>query len=1056
MPQIFVVEPESRYVERIRDALANDAGWSVVAHERAERALQAAAGTAPDLVLVNVEVDGAEVLLSTFARQRGGRGAIALLPERRGGEAEAFRGRADAVLVKPFAEQDLRVAARRVLAGGKEALDATGHKLTSAEIFGDLLAEFQESPASRRSVAVDDDEINRKLEETLSGVLGAQRKPPAPAPAVAVSPAAATSVAAASAAAAAPKKPKSATDVDSLLSKLDLEHGRSKPAPRPAPAAVPSAASSPATGQSAPAPRVAPPASPIPSAPPPSPVSAGAPPVTPGAGPAAAPAPRPAFASMETPLSAAPTLKMELPPLAALEPPSVVPMAAPPPSPPIPPPLAAPPVHVAPVHVASEAAVTQRIPVSGLPGVEGREFGQYALLEKIAVGGMAEVWKARMKGVEGFQKTVAIKKILPHLTDNSAFLSMFIDEAKLAAQLAHPNITHIYDLGKIGPDYYIAMEYVEGRNLRALLNAARRQGVRFPLGLALMIGARLASALDYAHRKKGFDGHELGLVHRDVSPQNVLISNEGDIKLCDFGIVKAVSKASHTQMGALKGKLQYMSPEQAWGRQVDGRSDLFSLGAILFEMLTGRRLFPGENEISVLEAVRECRIEAPKALVPSIPDEVDALVRKALGREPGDRFQTAGAMQQALEHVLYALKPSQADLATFVHKLASGPSLPDTDSGSVPGDKLAAPWSAPVAQPAAPVPAAEPVRARPSGSAPRPAPKPEPVAPPSRLSASRAEVVAVPPPAGSEVELEEGGSRGKTALIAAIAATVLLGAVGVWMFMGRGKSGGQAPADGQAPPAAEAAADPTSVPPTAEDGTAALPADGAVPPSGETAVPPAAVATSPSAEPANMDVAQLVDRELAKREEDLRRKLEAEQKKLEQRLAEAKAAEEQRKVTEPAKEAAPPPPTTPPVSAAPAEPEPAPVEPEPVAEGRVEPERQAEAAAPPVAPPAAPQVELGQLVKMGPGVVPPSLVTFTKPEYPAVARRLRVEGTVEAEVLVDENGAVREARLSQPIRQDVGINEAALAAARGAKFRPATKDGVRVKIWTKIKIPFKL
>src|SRR5262249_30572295 len=192
---------------------------------------------------------------------------------------------------------------------------------------------------------------------------------------------------------------------------------------------------------------------------------------------------------------------------------------------------------------------TQPIPIAeiaaaaGAEGQPGERFGQYTLLEKIAAGGMAEVWKARMRGVEGFQKTVAIKKILPHLTNNSEFIGMFIDEAKLAAHLSHHNIIHIYDLGKIARDYYIAMEYVDGKDLRSIMNAARRKDLPLPLGLALLVAARLAAALDYAHRKRDFEGRELGLVHRDVSPQNVLITFEGDIKLCDFGIAKAVSKA---------------------------------------------------------------------------------------------------------------------------------------------------------------------------------------------------------------------------------------------------------------------------------------------------------------------------------------------------------------------------------------------------------------------------------------------------------------------------------------------------------------------------------
>ena len=244
---------------------------------------------------------------------------------------------------------------------------------------------------------------------------------------------------------------------------------------------------------------------------------------------------------------------------------------------------------------------------------------------------MAEVFKARMTGVEGFQKIVAIKRILPHLTENDEFVTMFIDEAKLAAQLQHPNIIHIYDLGKIERSYYIAMEYIDGRDLRihpARCSTRRKQ--RLPLGLALYIASRLAAALDYAHRKRDFQGREMALVHRDVSPQNVLISFDGDIKLCDFGIAKAASKASHTRAGALKGKLQYMSPEQAWGKDLDHRSDIFSLGLVLYEMLTGRKAFAGDSELSILEQVRSPTLATPRGSTPAVPPEVERIILQAL------------------------------------------------------------------------------------------------------------------------------------------------------------------------------------------------------------------------------------------------------------------------------------------------------------------------------------------------------------------------------------------------------------------------------------------
>ena len=316
------------------------------------------------------------------------------------------------------------------------------------------------------------------------------------------------------------------------------------------------------------------------------------------------------------------------------------------------------------------------------PKPDGQEFGDYTLEKRIGLGGMAEVWKARRKGVEGFQKRVAIKKILPQAAENEAFVEMFIDEAKLAAQLNHNNIIHIYDLGRLGEDYYIAMEYVDGKNLRQILTAGKKTGQPIPEDLALHIASRLADALDYAHRSKDFNDADLGLVHRDVSPQNVLISLDGDIKLCDFGIAKAVSKMSTTQMGALKGKLQYMSPEQAWGKSIDHRSDIFSLGTLLFEMLTRERLFAGESELSVLETVRECDVAGRIIQSTDISAGVKGLLLKALAREPESRFETAGELQAGLEEILGKLSstPGQKEVAAYMDSLLGEPS--QTDSGS--------------------------------------------------------------------------------------------------------------------------------------------------------------------------------------------------------------------------------------------------------------------------------------------------------------------------------------------------------------------------------------
>jgi serine/threonine protein kinase len=299
------------------------------------------------------------------------------------------------------------------------------------------------------------------------------------------------------------------------------------------------------------------------------------------------------------------------------------------------------------------------------------DFGQYRLEERIAVGGMAEVWRASMVGLEGFRKTVAIKKILPHLAENEDFVAMFVDEAKLAAQLSHENLVDIYDLGKIDGDFFIAMEYVEGKDLRSILNRLRQRKESMPLSLAFFIAARTSAALDYAHTRLGADGQPIGLVHRDVSPRNILISNNGNVRLCDFGVAKAVSSVARTEIGALKGKIQYMSPEQAAGVRVDGRSDVFSLGSVLFEMATGRRLFVEDTEITLLDAVRRGETDDPRSVRADLPEVVSVILSQALSKAAEDRYQSAGEMQRELDEALFQLepKPTQAALAEWMTEI---------------------------------------------------------------------------------------------------------------------------------------------------------------------------------------------------------------------------------------------------------------------------------------------------------------------------------------------------------------------------------------------------
>jgi serine/threonine protein kinase len=298
-------------------------------------------------------------------------------------------------------------------------------------------------------------------------------------------------------------------------------------------------------------------------------------------------------------------------------------------------------------------------------------FGPYQLIDRVAIGGMAEVFKAKREGVEGFEKIVAVKRILPHLSENKEFLDMFVDEAKMVAGLAHPNIVQIFDLGRIDKSYYIAMEYVHGRDLRTIMRRAREKGLRMPLDLSLRVVGQVCGALEYAHRKKDERGRPMEIVHRDVSPQNILISFEGDVKLVDFGIAKAATKASNTDRGALRGKLLYMSPEQAWGRPIDRRSDVFSLGVVLYEMVTETKPFVGAGtEVSILELVRQCVITPAREINPRVPEALDRVIMQALAREPDDRYQDAGQMQRGLERFLRERPPVSArDLARFLELL---------------------------------------------------------------------------------------------------------------------------------------------------------------------------------------------------------------------------------------------------------------------------------------------------------------------------------------------------------------------------------------------------
>lgn len=299
-------------------------------------------------------------------------------------------------------------------------------------------------------------------------------------------------------------------------------------------------------------------------------------------------------------------------------------------------------------------------------------FGRYLLQEKVGGGGMATVYRATFSVEGGFEKEVALKVIRGELSEDPQFIRMFLDEARLSGSLSHPNVVQTFDFGQVDGIYYLAMELVRGRTLAAILEALRDNRLRLGTAASLFVAKELARALDYAHRAVGADGRSLGIVHRDVSPQNVLVSREGHVKLADFGIAKAALRSQVTQPGRVRGKCSYMAPEQAKGLEVDARADVFALGAVLWECLVGRRLFDGPTDAAVLLEVIEKDIPPPSRFVQGLPPEVNRTVLRLLERDPQSR-PSSGTAYRELADLAFRLarSPEDLDLHHLQQRLAS-------------------------------------------------------------------------------------------------------------------------------------------------------------------------------------------------------------------------------------------------------------------------------------------------------------------------------------------------------------------------------------------------
>jgi len=296
-------------------------------------------------------------------------------------------------------------------------------------------------------------------------------------------------------------------------------------------------------------------------------------------------------------------------------------------------------------------------------------FGKYLLLEKIAAGGMAEVYLAKSTGASGIAKFLAVKRILPQYSDHPEFIDMFKEEAKIAVNLNHNNIVSIFDFGVKDKQFFLVMEYVEGQNLRQVTNHLKKESRKFSIDQIVYITKEVAGGLDHAHRcLDGTTGKPLNITHRDMSPQNIMVSFEGEIKIVDFGIAKAESQLETTRAGTIKGKFGYMSPEQADGQPVDLRADIFALGIVLWELLANDRLFTTNSEAATLRKIRECQIPSLRKLNPSIPPELERICIKALAKDKSLRYQTAAAFHRDLNRFLNTQYPefSPHDFSVFM------------------------------------------------------------------------------------------------------------------------------------------------------------------------------------------------------------------------------------------------------------------------------------------------------------------------------------------------------------------------------------------------------
>jgi eukaryotic-like serine/threonine-protein kinase len=325
------------------------------------------------------------------------------------------------------------------------------------------------------------------------------------------------------------------------------------------------------------------------------------------------------------------------------------------------------------------------------PAGNPEAFGPYLVYERLGVGGMATVHRAKERGIEGFERIVALKRLLPHLAEDASFVKSFVREAKLASMLQHANVVQLYELGRVGTVYFISMEYIDGRDVRRILRQARKVTGPPTINVTVSLLIQVCDALDYAHTRHDEDGTPLSIVHRDVSPSNLLVTRSGHLKVIDFGIAKAQSSQLRTATGRVKGKLAYMAPEAISGKELDARSDIFSAGVIAHELLTARPLFASKNEYQTLIKVQRGDVLPPSTFNQACPPELDAIVLRALSRDPDTRFHSAAEMRDELHgvRIKYALSATNREVASWSEWAFSLEAPGNNFSGPVVTDSLA-------------------------------------------------------------------------------------------------------------------------------------------------------------------------------------------------------------------------------------------------------------------------------------------------------------------------------------------------------------------------------